>query len=181
MITTRRHVGIRFSHPCPCPCKITKQSILAPPKTRTQYSALSQRAFCAVARPTRCPKPRYSSKESVGASPPPRGEPYWRKTAPHSWAASLLASVAATQPLRGEPCWPTWHHDTSSSSYGSRKPQTTRHSRRRRSRRRRRPCPRLRGTTRKPVKNAATRRKGKTTTRTAARSGTGCPASATTR
>ena len=42
MITTRRHVGIPFSHPCPCPCKITKQSILAPPKTRAQYSALIQ-------------------------------------------------------------------------------------------------------------------------------------------
>ena len=168
---------------CINPCKlIVPRRVRENPNIGAERSCAAQRAFCAVARPTRCPKPRYSSKGSVAASPPPRGEPYWRKTAPYYWAASLCwhpwqqrrRCVASTD-------WPAWHHDTSSSSCGSQMQQTTRHSRRRRSRRRRRPRPRPRGTTRKPARSAATRRKGKTTTRTAARSGTGCPASATTR
>ena len=131
---------------------------------------------------------------------PPRAAA--RKPNFNEWSATHRPRVTRRAESRpsGRPNKPTlgrrsrrlaWYHDTSSSCPSgsrSRKPQTTRHSRRRRSqtkrrpsRRRRRPCPRLRGTTRKPARSAATRRKGKTTTRTAARSGTGCPASATTR
>ena len=39
----------------------------------------------------------------MAASPLPRGEPCWRKTAPHSWAASLCWHPWQQLPLRGEP------------------------------------------------------------------------------